>query len=386
MDITHWFETFRDLPRIEKLRWAGRLLILILVLGVIRQRPAYVVVGAPQTVDTQQPVTCVHTRLTDEVEEWKIQRTLVMAREMGATTIVEFFPWAYIEPVEGEYTWQHSDLVIEHAQAQGLTVIARLGMVPVWARPDPDDTGQETSLNYLTPDHDEDFADFAAAFAERYRDQVDYVLIWNEPNLAFEWGFQPVAPQRYVDLLSVVTPAVRAANPDMIIMAGALAPTLEPVGSPNGMNDLDYLRGLYEAGFSQWYDALAIHTYGFRFPADDPPADDVLNFRRAELLRDMMVVYGDGDKPVIVTESGWNDHPRWTKAVSPSQRITYTLDGLEIASEDWSWLDHLCTWAFRYPTPTYSYPDYFTLVDVGFTPRPIYYEIQAWARGWEDSE
>ncbi|MBX3058034.1 MAG: hypothetical protein KF770_16325 [Anaerolineae bacterium] len=34
----------------------------------------------------------VHTRLTDEVEEWKIKRSLQMVRQMGAPWIVEFFP------------------------------------------------------------------------------------------------------------------------------------------------------------------------------------------------------------------------------------------------------------------------------------------------------
>src|SRR5690606_19386655 len=124
-----------------------------------------------------------------------------------------------------------------------------------------------------------------------------------------------------------------------------------------------------------------VHTYGFKFPPGDPPAPDVLNFRRAELLRDIMVAYGDADKPVFITESGWNDHPRWTRAVRPGQRITYTLDALAYAEDNWPWAEQVCLWAFRYPAPTQSYPDYFTLVGPDFTPRPIYTAIQAWARG-----
>ena len=37
-----------------------------------------------------------------------------------------------IEP--GVFDWTHSDLVIDHAERQGLQVIARLGFVPPWAR------------------------------------------------------------------------------------------------------------------------------------------------------------------------------------------------------------------------------------------------------------
>jgi hypothetical protein len=65
-----------------------------------------------RTVVTTNPLIGVHTRLTDEVEEWKVQRTLQMVREMGAPWIVEFFPWSYIEPRPGQFDWgarRHGD-------------------------------------------------------------------------------------------------------------------------------------------------------------------------------------------------------------------------------------------------------------------------------------
>jgi hypothetical protein len=372
------------------LRVAGPWLIRgALLIGVTRglmPRPPHVVVGPPQTVQTEHPIVCVHTRLTDEVEEWKIQRTLQMVREMGATTIVEFFPWPYIEPEPGQYYWEHSDLIVRHARAQGLTIIARIGLVPDWARPDPDETNQETILTYLEDEHFQDFADFLEVFAARYRGDVDHIIVWNEPNLSFEWGYREVIPARYVELLRVAEPAIRRGNPDAVVLAGALAPTLEPVGSPFGMNEIDFLERFYQAGGADYFDALAMHTYGFKFPPDDPPDPQVLNFRRAELLRAVMEKYGDGDKPVYITESGWNDHPRWTKAVRPGQRIAYTIDGWRYAEENWPWAEAVCNWAFRYPAPVRSYPDYFTLVTPEFAAKPIYDEIQAWARGWETDE
>ena len=79
-----------------------------------------------------------------------------------------------------------------------------------------------------------------------------------------------------------------------------------------------------------------MHAYGLKFPPDDPPAPDVLNFRRVELLHQMMIVHGD-DKPVYITEAGWNDHPRWTKAVRPGQRIIYTIDAFKYAEANWPW-------------------------------------------------
>ena len=81
---------------------------------------------------------------------------------------------------------------------------------------------------------------------------------------------------------------------------------------------------MYEAGAAEYFDGLAVHAYGLTFPALAEPDPQVLNFRRVELLREIMVAYGDEDKFMFITETGWNDHPRWTMAVRPAQRIQYT--------------------------------------------------------------
>jgi hypothetical protein len=331
----------------------------------------------PQTVQAEHEHVCVHTRLMDEVEEWVIQRSLALVREMGAETIVEFMPWAYMEPHPDQYDWRQADMIIRHAQNQGIQVIARLGFVPAWAR--PDDKRDSTTLNYLSDEAYEDFADFVRVFAERYAGQIDHIIIWNEPNLAFEWGYQEIDPAAYVRLLAAVHPVAKAANPNITILGGALAPTLEPPGSPHGLNDLIYLEAMYEAGAADYMDALAVHTYGFTNEPDQAPAADRLNFRRAELLYEVVQRY-DPETPVYITESGWNDHPRWTQAVRPSLRVQYTVEAFDYVEQHWPWTRELCIWAFRYPAPTYSYPDNFTLVKVDFQRKPIYYALRAYAR------
>ncbi len=359
-------------------QWSYRLLILYLLLSLIAPPSPRTIMDTPQIVETTKPHLCVHTRVIDEVFEFNIQRTFQMVREMGASTIVEFFPWAYFENSPSNVDWSRADMIIRHAQTQGLTVIARMGFVPEWAR--PAEAGEFTTLNELPEDSYDEFANFVAAFAARYAGTVEHLIIWNEPNLALEWGYHPPDPAAYTELLKVVYPVVKQANPDVMILAGALAPTLEPVDSPHGMNDLFYLEAMYQAGASAYFDALAVHTYGLTFPADDDPAPDKLNFRRVELLHELILRYDSADKPVYITESGWNDHPRWTKAVRPSQRIQYTLDALDWVANEWSWAKTMCLWAFRYPRYTYSYPDNFMLVGVGFERTPIYVALQAYAR------
>jgi hypothetical protein len=289
---------------------------------------------------------------------------------MGAPWIVEFFPWAYYHAENGGIAWEHPDMVVNHAVAQGLTVVARIGLTPGWARP-PD-----TPLTYLDESAYDDFARFTAAFAGRYQGKIAHIIVGNEPNLSYEWGYRQTTPQDYVDLLKVVYPAVKAANPDAVVLAGAMAPTLEPAGSPWGLNDLDYLAGMYAAGAADYFDALAVHTYGLTFPPEAEPGPDLLNFRRVELLRQVMVEHGDADTSIFITETGWNDHPRWTRAVRPGQRIQYTLDALRYAEANWPYVELIAIWAFRLPAPSRSYMDYYTLVTPEFVTKPIYDEVK----------
>ena len=331
--------------------------------------------GAQQRVQSINPKIGVHTRLTDEVEEIKIKRTFEMVREMGASWVIEYFPWAYVEPRQGLYKWAHTDQVIKHANRQGLKIVARLGFVPKWARP------KETTPLYLEPEHFADFAHYAAAFAQRYADEVDYIILLNEPNLGLEWGYQPVVPEQYVELLRIAYPLIKKANPNVQILAGALAPTLATADDETAMNDLTYLQRMYDAGAADYFDVLAIHAYGWHFPPDEPAAPDVVNLRRSELLREIMIANGDGKKQAMITEGGWNDHPRWTRAVRPSQRIEYTIRAFEIAQQEWPWLLSINLWAFRYPWDAKSYQDYYTFVRTDFEPKPIYLEVQKYAGG-----
>lgn len=362
--------------------WGARLVLLLLSLALIHPPPALVGLGPPQSVSTQHPVVCVHTRLTDEVEPWKILRTAELVRQMGAPTIVEYFPWAYAEGEPGRFDWSHADVVVDDARNQGLTVIARLGgLVPAWARVPPGQAPDDRRVDTLLPEERfPAFANYAAEFVKHFRGRVSAVIIWNEPNVTLEWGFRRVDPEAYTRLLAQTYARVKAADPPVLVLAGALAPTLEPETSDLALNDLTYLERMYAAGAGAYFDALAAHAYGLKFPPEAPPAPEVLNFRRVELLREIMVRHGDAGKTLYVTEAGWNDSPRWAQAVKPAARVDYTVRAFEWAEAHWAYVPAVCVWAFRYPAPQHSYGDYFTLVTPEFALKPIYEAIQGWTQ------
>jgi hypothetical protein len=351
------------------------LLLLPLLLLIGRVPEPIVRIGPPQSVHSVNPKMGVHTRLTDEVEEWKIKRTLEMVREMGASWIVEYFPWGYYEPQKGHYDWTHPDLVVDHALAQGLRVVARIDFVPPWARP------PETTFRHLPEEHFVDYAHFVHAFVRHFSGRVKHIIVWNEPNLSFEWGYRLPDAEGYARLLKTVYPQAKAADSEVVVLAAGLAPTLAPPGSEWGMNDLEFLQRMYDAGAREYFDGLAVHAYGWTVSADDPPSPQVLNFARAELIHEVMARNGDGQLPCFITEAGWNDHPRWAQAVPPGLRVDYTLRAYERVLHEWPWCEVVAMWAFRYPRPARNFQDGFTFVTPGFIPRLIYDEVQRYSRG-----
>jgi hypothetical protein len=325
----------------------------------------------PQQVRTTNPKIGVHTRLTGVGDEAYIQKTLQQVREMGASWIVDLFPWAYMQPRSRYgYDWTGSDLVIAHAARQGLTVVARIDIVPEWARP------PESSDRYLDPDHYIDYANYVVAFLERYRPYgVRHVIIWNEPNLAFEWGRRPPDPQAYAELLKVVYPRVKAAVPDAVVIAGALSPGPSLGEGRDRLGDLEYTQQLYAAGAAPYFDMWAVHAYGAKVPFDASPYPEEVNFRRAEINRDVLAYLGDGQKPIIITEGGWNDNTRWAGGVLPADRLRWTIGAYRMAQE-WDWLAAACIWQFSTPWQARTYQDNWNFVTADGTPKAIYWAVQ----------
>ncbi|HEX6291149.1 MAG TPA: hypothetical protein VFZ66_18335 [Herpetosiphonaceae bacterium] len=325
--------------------------------------------GPPQRVQTTNPKIGVHLRLNGTDDEAQLAEQLSQVREMGAAWVVDLFPWAYVQPRgPRSFDWRGADLLIAHARRQGLQVVARLDIVPGWARP------RDATDRRIDPAYYDDFARYAAAFAARYRDQVRYLVIWNEPNLHFEWGSRPPDPRAYAELLKVVYPAVKQANPDMQIAAGALSPG--PQIPDIRMDDLAFLREMLAAAAP--FDVLAVHAYGGKAPADEEPHPDRVNFRRVEVYRDVLTAAAQ-PKPLMVTEGGWNDHPRWSGAVSPAERLRWTVDAYRLSAA-WPDLIAVCFWQFRAPV-THGYQDNYSFVAADGTPKAIYWAIREYATG-----
>jgi len=215
-----------------------------------------------------------------------------MIREAGFGWIRQPLQWADVEsggkgqfydPERGRSTWVEYDQMVRLAREEGLRVIARIDRPPAWARP------PGTSATH-PPARAQDYGDFVATFVDHYRGQIDYVQLWNEPNLNNEWGDQPVDPAGYVELLKAGYAGAKRADPAVRVLSGELAQTLEPdAPGARGLNDLVYLERMYDLGARPFFDVLAANAYGlWTGPADRQLGAAYTNFPRVLLARAIM--------------------------------------------------------------------------------------------------
>jgi hypothetical protein len=320
--------------------------------------------------------------LEREVEPWKREETVRMARDAGIRWAKQQFFWAEIEPRPGQYRWTKYDQIVDLCERYGLQIIARLDGAPNWTR-------EDNSMPGRPPDDLEDYGAFVYHFVEHYRGRIQHIQIWNEPNLYIEWGNRPVDPAGYVELLSIAYRQAKKADPNVYVLSAPLAITLgEPHPEPGkwrAMNDLQYLEEMYEAGAAPYFDILSANAFGMDLAPDDPPTPSTLNFARASLQRAIMERFGDARKAVWFNEYGWNVAPAsfaqealtW-KRVTEEQQAAYTLQGIEYAQENWPWAGVFNIWYFRQvgDIPPEDAGYYFRMVDVDFVPRRVYFAVK----------
>jgi hypothetical protein len=321
--------------------------------------------------------------LDREVEEWKRERTVRMAREAGIVWAKQQFSWEEIEKRKGVFDWSKSDQIVATFEKYGMQIIARLDRPPVWAR-------RDKNIPQSPPDNFNDYGDFVEEFVRRYIGRVNYIQIWNEPNIFPEWGNRPVDPEEYVALLEIAYRRAKAANPNVRVLSAPLAITLGEGWAPDSdqwrhMNDLDFLEAMYRAGARDYFDILSANAFGLRASPEDPPDPQQLNFQRVVLARQIMEKYGDKNKAIWINEYGWNaappDFPKealhWGR-VTEQQQAEYTIRGLQLARANWDWVGVINIWYFRQvgdiPPDRADY--YFRMVDVDFTPRLVYWRLK----------
>ena len=298
---------------------------------------------------------------------------------MGFNWIKQQIEWAVYEPSKGNYQWGELDRLVNSAQANGVKVLFSVLRSPAWANSSPD--GPPRNFN--------DLGDFLAALAGRYKGRVQAYEVWNEQNLAREWRGHNLSASDYVQLLRISYNRIKAADPDAVVVAGALTPT--GVNDPSiAIDDRLYLRQMYEAGLRGVCDAVGVHPSGFANPPDSHWPDAIsaapshnnhpsFYFRNTmEDYHNIMAEYGDGGKQLWPTEFGWavtsSPQPGYEYAAynNESTRAQYLVRAYQIA-KNYGWVGPMFLWNlnFRIVAPG-SEQAAFGIMDPGWRPTPAW--------------
>lgn len=273
--------------------------------------------------------------------------------------------WKDVESNPGNYNWGPWDHLIDAFHANGIQILLSIPKSPDWARPVDDDRSVEGPPQDLNL-----YAAFVAHVAGRYQGRVQAIEVWNEQNLWYEaGGMGRISAANYVQLLQLSYIAIKAVNPEMIVVSGGLTPAGN-VGEA-AIDDIDYLRQMYALGAQGFFDALGAHPSGYNCPARADwrvVADSTaVNFRGTfdnrhhswcfrgtmEGYREVMVANGDGHKKIIPTEFGWAADNKPKPGYEYAQDNTYEEQAQWIVEafqqgKEWGWVGPMFLWNLDY--------------------------------------
>lgn len=326
------------------------------------------------------------------------ERVLQYTTQAGFGWIRQQIRWADLEPSKGNILFGEIDPLVNVAQANGVHVLFSVVTSPTWARAD--------HLTNAPPDNVNDFGDFVAALARRYDGRVQAYEIWNEENFTREWA-PTVNPGAYVELLKVAYRRIKAVDPSIIVVSGALTPT--GVNNPSlAVDDTLFLAQLeqYQGGvFRSVADAVGGHMAGY----NNAPADFVdqhsflapcftstgqplhttdcfksnaqFYFRRIDQLHGVMTSFGDG-RPVWFTEYEWGAATppvppgyEWTLGLTDDQVASFFVQSIQSIEQSRPWVGAIFIWNLNFrifADPHTNETALFGVLNPDWSPRIIY--------------
>jgi hypothetical protein len=323
-----------------------------------------------------------------------------MVRGMGFGWVKQQVEWFRHEPSKGQYAWGSLDEIANVASANGIKVLFSVVKAPRWARRADTDFSVEGP-----PQNPQDYADFVAALATHFRGKVQAYEIWNEQNLHYEWGNEPLDAGRYVQLLAAAYRAIKGVCPECSVISGALTPAGNNPGK--AIDDLTYLEQMYKAGLKGNADAIGAHPSGYNLSPDiswQQGCEFITNkgasFRGAcdsphhswsfrgtmEGYRNIMVVYGDSGRRIWPTEFGWasssSPAPGYGYAAdnSLSEQAAWTVRAYQIM-KGWGWVGPAFLWNlnFKVVAPGRETAQW-GIVDENWGPLPAYNALRDMAK------
>lgn len=195
--------------------------------------------------------------------------------------------WPRLEPIKGKWNFERLDADVNLAKTHNAEIILTLGSTPTWASARPTEPCSFSSIPGCAaePANIEDWKLYVQTVATRYKGQIHYYEIYNEPNLGeFYTGtvdqLVTLAKEAY-NILKTVDPQIKVISP-----------------SVTGSYGISYLQQYFAKGGGGYADIIGYHFY-----VSPGPPEDMISIINA--VRQTMTNYNLGDKPLWNTEMGW---------------------------------------------------------------------------------
>jgi hypothetical protein len=186
-----------------------------------------------------------------------------------------------------------------------------------------------------------DFVRFLANLAEQGADAIE---VWDEPNI--DRNMAVTDPEEFTALLCAAYSAIRAANPETLVISGAPAPTSFYGGcTPSGCDDVPWLQGLVAAGAAECLDMVGVkYLVGATIPSErvGNPIGDHPSYYFFPNVERYHKAFG-GTKPLAFTAlgylspEGYGELPAafaWAANTTIADQATWTAETVQIAVED----------------------------------------------------
>lgn len=184
--------------------------------------------------------------------------------------------------------------------------------------------------------HDADLNAWAQFMGQMAALGPDAIEVWNEPNFSREWpGSQPTGDNYVNSLLAPAYNAIKAANPNVMVISGAPTPTgafpscPSDIGSYIGCNDNTWISQVASAGGANFMDCVGVH---FNAGATSPSATSghPAGGHYSWYFGPMVNVYSVVGRPLCFTEFGY--------AVGPNLPQTFAWANDNTVEEQAAWL------------------------------------------------
>lgn len=292
--------------------------LLLLVVG-----PGWAAIpahGATPASGKESPFGVV-ANLANRVRKDEHAATVALMREAGVQWAREEISWDKVQTDRGGgLRWDGDaaglydyDSAIGLQHDAGINVLGMLAYNPAWFK------GKNPVLDEWLADWG-NYVFNAVARYGRDRKQIHYWEVWNEPNLrpfGYEHGLYTI--KEFVRLLDVARAAIKAADPDAVIVLGGMADIYGQPATPQDYDSLDYLQMLYDAGGWGSFDILALHPYRGTAPemAEDRRGTAMSMEQEFRKLDAMVAAFGP--KPIWLTEMGWSSATSKTRISEADQ-------------------------------------------------------------------